>query len=116
MEPDGADGGGAGEDGPAGAVAAGPDVPGTVAVTDGGPSGADEPWAETADGPSAAPTAASRQTAHLDGHAAGSPGAMRSASHGPLYPASRTRYPEVRGSLPVHLPVHDEDPARSVDP
>ncbi len=110
-EPEGA----GGEDTEADAVAAGLDVPGAVAVTDGGPSGADEPWAEPADGPSAAPAAASRQTAHLDDHAAGSPGAMRSASHGPPRPASRTRYPEGRGLSMVHVPVHDEDPARSVN-
>ncbi|MFD8729718.1 hypothetical protein [Streptomyces sp. NPDC059611] len=48
-------------------------------------------------GPSAAPAATSRQTAHLDDHTAGSPGAMRSASHGLRHPASRTGEEEITG-------------------
>lgn len=100
-EPEGAGRAPAGEDGVAAvAVAAGLGVPGGVTARD-GPPGGDAPWAEPPGGPRAAPAAAIRQTAHLDTHAAGSPGAMRSASHGPLHPASRTRYPEIRAPIPV---------------
>ncbi|MFE2290794.1 hypothetical protein [Streptomyces sp. NPDC059452] len=85
-----------------GGGAAGLGAPEGVALTD-GPSATvvdEEPWAvplSGPDGPSAAPTATSRQTAHLDDHTAGSPGAMRSASHVLFHPASRTAEEEKSG-------------------
>lgn len=86
-------------------MAAGLDAPEDVAPTD-GPSAAEEADAETEadaaplggpNGPSIAPAVTSRQTAHLDDHTAGRPGAMRSASHGLQHPASRTGEEEITG-------------------
>ncbi|GGU49703.1 hypothetical protein GCM10010498_02790 [Streptomyces cavourensis] len=78
-----------------------PDVSEGEAPAEGPSAAADDAWAvppgrfSGPDGPSAAPTATSRQTAHLDDHTAGSPGSMGSASHGVSLPASRTGEKEI---------------------